>query len=189
MDAFCHRLVRVSDSLEALFSHFYTWLLLCLQKMSNFHFSLNIVKLEKQRCCLMVTWPHSAHVQSSPGKPGLSYIVSQSQCFVLDNDNGIKARNAGWSRRSTSLADTAWNDIFRSVAINAAVESGKCTNACVTCCFLGAPRCPSSRRSRPTGTSWACTRWAHLLRPSPASGSSVGCERNLEQRLRKSGCS
>lgn len=61
----------------------------------------------------------------------------------------------------------------------------KCVNVCVTCYFLGAARCPSAKRSRPTETSWACTRWAHLLQPSPASGSSVGCERNLGQRLRQ----
>lgn len=56
---------------------------------------------------------------------------------------------------------------------------------CITCYFLGVVRCPSAKRLHPKETSWACTRWARLLLPSPASGSSVGCERNLGQQLRQ----
>lgn len=55
----------------------------------------------------------------------------------------------------------------------------------VTCYSLEVVRCPSATRSHPKETSLACTRRAHLLLPSPASGSSVDCERNLGQQLRQ----
>ena len=55
----------------------------------------------------------------------------------------------------------------------------------ITCGSLEEPRCPSSRRSRPRGTSWAGTRSARLLPPSPWWGSSAGSGRNLGQQLKQ----
>lgn len=64
------------------------------------------------------------------------------------------------------------------------IEDHMC-NISITCCFLWGGRCPSAMTPHPKETSWACTRLARLLPPSPASGSLVDFARSLEQQLRK----
>lgn len=85
----------------------------------------------------------------------------------------VRRARAGWARGTVQPSLTGRR------------KQNKMCKCCVTCYFLGVVRCPSAKRSHPKETSWACTRWAHLLPPSPASGSSVDCERNLGQRLRQ----